>query len=95
LRISDLEIQNLKNSIYQFDKNAEIYLFGSRINDTQKGGDIDILIISQKITRKEKRTIRINFFQEFGEQKLDIIIEKSKNSFSNFTKTIFKKAIKL
>ena len=95
MRLSNLEIQNLKNSISKFDSKAEIYLFGSRADFQKSGGDIDILIISKTIGRKEKRKIRINFFQDFGEQKLDIILEKDVESFSTFTKTIFEKAIQL
>ena len=94
-RLTQNEILNLKNSISKFDKNAKIYLFGSRTDLEKRGGDIDILIISKLISRKEKRKIRIEFFREFGEQKLDIILEKDESNFSNFTKSIFDKAIKL
>lgn len=95
MRISNSEIQNLKKTTFKFDKNAEIYLFGSRADSEKMGGDVDILIISKSISRKEKREIRVSFFQEFGEQKLDILLEKNKDDFSTFTKTIFQKAIKL
>ena len=53
---------------------AECFLFGSRTDDTRKGGDIDILILSDKmIERKTLRQIKVAFFKQFGWQKLDLI----------------------
>ena len=94
MRLSNKEIQNLKTSVLSFDPNAKLYLFGSRADDSKKGGDIDILIISKVITKKEIRTIKFNFFDEFGEQKLDILVDEG--DFENpFIKMIFREAILL
>ena len=94
MRLSNKEIQNLKTSVLSFDPNAKLYLFGSRADDSKKGGDIDILIISKVITKKEIRTIKFNFFDEFGEQKLDILVDEG--NFENpFIKMIFREAILL
>lgn len=63
----------------RFDKDAKIYLFGSRVNDLARGGDIDILIISEKIGFIEKIKIQTGIFKELEEQKLDLVIEKDFN----------------
>ncbi len=56
------------------NQNAEPYLFGSRVHDDKKGGDIDLLILSDhKITIDDKMQFLVNFFEKFGEQKIDII----------------------
>lgn len=78
MRLSKDQIENLKNSINQFDPDAEVLLFGSRVNDELKGGDIDILILSKIISRKDIWKIKDNFFEKFGEQKLDIIVDDGK-----------------
>lgn len=53
---------------------AKLYLFGSRVNDNAKGGDIDILVVSENyIDKKVIRRIRIDFFKKFGWQKIDIV----------------------
>ncbi len=55
-------------------KNCELYLFGSRVDDSKKGGDIDILILSnERLKLKDKLQIKRKFYQQFGEQKIDLI----------------------
>lgn len=60
----------------KIDLEAKIYLFGSRVDDTQRGGDIDILIWSNKLTNEHKRKIRLNLYELLGEQKIDLVIAK-------------------
>jgi predicted nucleotidyltransferase len=62
-----------------FDGDAKIYLFGSRLNDLARGGDIDILVISGKIGFIEKVKIKSGIFKEIEEQKLDIVVKKDFN----------------
>lgn len=67
---------------------TELYLFGSRINNNAKGGDIDILLLSeQKIEIKKIRNFRISFYKKFGWQKIDLV------NFTKEDKSTFKKLI--
>lgn len=50
---------------------GEVYLFGSRTDELKKGGDIDLLFVSENIKKEDIRKFRIEFFKKFGEQKLD------------------------
>lgn len=79
MRLSQKEISAIKNNILSFDKNAKIYLFGSRTNDNAKGGDIDVLIISDKIGFNDKLKITTGIFKEIDEQKLDLVVKKDFN----------------
>jgi len=80
--------------VNELSKDAQLYLFGSRVDDTKRGGDIDLLIVSKSLTKKDLRFIRIDFFNYFGEQKIDIVLDNGE--FKNpFTKHIFKKAVLL
>lgn len=73
---------------------AELYLFGSRVDDTKKGGDIDLLIVSDELTKKDIRHLKIDFFKRFGEQKMDIVLDNG--TFLNpFHQIIRQKAILL
>ncbi len=42
MRLDALESEALKYALNDF--NGDVYLFGSRTDDTKKGGDIDILV---------------------------------------------------
>jgi len=72
MRLTQAEISNLKSSIFLIDKDASIYLFGSRVDDDAKGGDIDIAIYSGKFSLIEKVKVKYNFFNQFGEQRIDL-----------------------
>lgn len=80
MRLKEIEIEAIKTAVKKYDENAEIYLFGSRTDDTKKGGDIDILIISEKLKNKEIRKIRLEIFDLMGEQKIDIVTAPAINS---------------
>jgi predicted nucleotidyltransferase len=86
MRLTEKEIQIFKNQVLSFDKNAVIYLFGSRANDKAKGGDIDLLIVSDKIGFPEKIKIRAGIFNQMEEQKLDLIVRKDLDD--SFVKSI-------
>jgi hypothetical protein len=79
MRISTSEINNLLGSIKQIDQNASVYLFGGRIDNQKIGGNIEIAILSKLVSLKEKIEIKYNFYQDFGEQKLDLLIVRDKN----------------
>ena len=67
-------IQFLKNTIQKHCDECSIYIFGSRVDDTKKGGDIDVLLLSKKkISFQDKVQMKLAFYNKFGEQKLDIV----------------------
>lgn len=76
MRLNDSEKAAIKETINLFDDRAKIYLFGSRVDDTKKGGDIDLLIMSSKLTFEDKIKIRLKLFDKIGEQKIDLLIAK-------------------
>lgn len=94
MRLKEEEITVLKEKLFLLSNNAKIYLFGSRVDDTKRGGDIDLLIVSDELTKKDIQTLRLEFFKYFDEQKLDIVLDDGK--FTNpFTKYIFPKSVQL
>jgi predicted nucleotidyltransferase len=58
------------------DPDAEIYLFGSRTNDQAKGGDIDILVLSQRLTFKDQIKIKARIFKSLEEQAIHLVIAR-------------------
>jgi len=44
VRLKPDEIKKIKDAVYEYDKDAGIYTFGSRADLNKKGGDLDILV---------------------------------------------------
>lgn len=74
MRISESERQSIKEIFLKLDAAAKVYLFGSRVHDDKKGGDIDLLVLSQKITEQDRRKIKLSLYDALGEQKIDLLI---------------------
>jgi predicted nucleotidyltransferase len=74
MRLKDSEQFAILSTVKCLDKNARVYLFGSRVDDTKKGGDIDLLVMSDSLTREDKRTIKIKLYELLGEQKIDLVL---------------------
>ena len=74
MRLENQKAVLLKSLITKHLPKSNIYLFGSRVDESKKGGDIDILILADReLERKEKAFIEFTFFKKFGEQKLDLV----------------------
>jgi len=77
MRISAFEREVIVNAITSRDSEAGIWLFGSRADDSQKGGDIDIGILSGKIDFIKKLGIKSDICEKIGEQKIDLVVSKT------------------
>lgn len=80
MRLSSKQLSIIESAIRNRDPEASIYLFGSRVNDDAKGGDIDLLVISNLIEFRDEIAIRREILDEIGWQKLDLIVHPDKNS---------------
>lgn len=94
MRLTKDEILTLKLALEKLDPYADLYLFGSRVDDSKQGGDIDLLVISKKLTLDELINVRWVFYDKFGEQKMDLILDDGSLK-TAFVKKIFPGAIKL
>ena len=59
-----------------FGDDAHVYLFGSRIDESTKGGDIDLFVeLTKRIENPVAKTMQLNgaLQLELGMQKIDII----------------------
>jgi predicted nucleotidyltransferase len=67
-----------------FGADAEVWLFGSRVNDQAKGGDIDLYIeplISHaaKLVDAKLQFLR-ELHQKIGEQKIDVVLHPANST---------------
>ncbi len=94
VRLKEEEIKTLKEVILKYDPKAEIVLFGSRTDPNKKGGDIDLLVVSQKIGYRERRKIRVELLKRLGGRKIDLLVVKNPKE-TTFSELAYKYGVKL
>ena len=76
MRLSKIEKEALK---YAFDGiKGDFYLFGSRTDNSKKGGDIDILVYTKLPAYQTSKKITVRFFSKC-EAKIDVIVLDPEN----------------
>jgi predicted nucleotidyltransferase len=98
MRLTQYELISIKKAFKEVFQNGDIYLFGSRIDDDKKGGDIDLYIdlgcvIDIEIIIKKKAQFKLKLYDSIGEQKIDVVISTNKSR--NIEKVAIKDGIKL
>jgi predicted nucleotidyltransferase len=94
MRIQDYEREIILAAISRYAPDVEVYLFGSRADDTKRGGDIDLLLIGENMKMSSIRSIKIEIKDNLGDQKIDIVYESPENR-TNFGKMVQIDAVKL
>jgi predicted nucleotidyltransferase len=95
MRLTENEITAIKTVTKSvFGEEASAVLFGSRTEDSKKGGDIDLLIkYTGTISRDDLYQLKLKFLVQLkkiiGDQKIDILIDGGQAD-----KTIFKTVAK-
>ena len=51
----------------------EVYLFGSRLDPSRKGGEIDLLVFSKQDSFQLSQQITLRFFEKC-EEKIDVVV---------------------
>jgi predicted nucleotidyltransferase len=82
MRLTTDQIQAIRDAASStFGDKAAVWLFGSRVDDAKKGGDIDVLVRPAPMTDDEPfdKKIRMLILLErlLGERKVDVLIEQA------------------
>jgi predicted nucleotidyltransferase len=77
VRLTIKEQRAIKAIFNEVFGSGSIYLFGSRVDDAARGGDIDLYLVpSDKTTQYNKKiTFLVKLKQEIGEQKIDLVFQ--------------------
>ena len=78
MRLSDKQVEAIRTVVAEvFGEAAQIFLFGSRVDDTQRGGDIDLYIELPEMPEEQKQALEsrlwIRLQRTLGEQKIDVV----------------------
>ncbi|MBL4730628.1 MAG: nucleotidyltransferase domain-containing protein [Sulfurimonas sp.] len=78
MRLSKHSIESIKTVFQIVFKEGNIYLFGSRTDDTKKGGDIDLYIEVQDKTDLFEKKIKFlaRLKQKIQDQKIDVVFNE-------------------
>jgi hypothetical protein len=81
MRLEQLEIDSIKRAfVGSFLPHDHLWLFGSRVDDTKKGGDIDLYVETQETDVGIIQTMHHKFldllFDRIEEQKVDVVIKR-------------------
>ena len=68
MRIDEKTLKAIKEVF----ENKKVYLFGSRLDDNLKGGDID-LFVDEELSLKDLRKLKVKLLNKIGLQKIDLI----------------------
>lgn len=77
MRLTDFEVQAIRRAVSRhFEPHARVYLFGSRVDDTKKGGDIDLFVETNlqgtELLRAKLKTMS-DIQRAIGDRKIDIV----------------------
>ncbi|MGZ5077666.1 MAG: nucleotidyltransferase domain-containing protein [Methylobacter sp.] len=90
MRLTLFEISTIQHSARNiFGDTVKVYLFGSRVDDNKKGGDIDLYLVPDNKDNLYEKKIKFLSVLDMalGEQKIDVVIAKDQ------TRPIEKEAI--
>jgi len=77
MRLSVHDLSAIREETARMDPQAEIFLYGSRTDDAARGGDIDLLVVSDALGFREVLQLRRAILDRIGWQQLDLVVRRS------------------
>ncbi|MBN2782344.1 MAG: nucleotidyltransferase domain-containing protein [Campylobacterales bacterium] len=81
MRLTKYEIDSIKKAFNDTFGDGDIYLFGSRVDDAKRGGDIDLYIQTKDKDNllSKKIDFLVKLKENIGDQKVDVVISKDES----------------
>jgi predicted nucleotidyltransferase len=96
MRLTNQEIDIIKSTILNALTDSKIILFGSRVYDDKRGGDIDLLVqTKQKVDIQRQIKILAEMELKGIERKVDLLFQTPFTKEQNIVKTALKEGIVL
>ena len=80
MRLNEQQRSAIHSTVAEaFGAGASVWLFGSRVDDSKRGGDIDLLIETDQVDVNAITRAEITFLtklqMKLGEQKIDVLLD--------------------
>ena len=80
MRLSEQQHAAIRSTATEtFGVGARVWLFGSRVDDNKRGGDIDLLIETDQVDVNAVTRAEVTFLtklqMKMGEQKIDVLLD--------------------
>ncbi|WP_303908712.1 nucleotidyltransferase domain-containing protein [Thiohalomonas denitrificans] len=97
MRLSESQQQAIRETVLAEDPTASVYLFGSRTDDRQEGGDIDLYLETdiETGTLELKARLLNRLWERLGPQRIDLLLHRRGTPFSPFEREIHHSGIRL
>lgn len=98
MRLTEREQQIISSTMHRIFPSAKILLFGSRVDNNAKGGDIDLLVESPlELTELFKKKLEATALlqQQLGIQRIDILLKNSRTPLSPVIEEALTKGVPL
>lgn len=79
MRLTEAERSAALQAVAAADPQAEVWLHGSRVDDDARGGDIDLLVLSQRMGLSEKLDVLARLHAALGERRIDLTIARDES----------------
>jgi predicted nucleotidyltransferase len=76
MRLTASEITAIREETGRLDPKAEVYLYGSRVDDSARGGDVDLLVVSDTLGFRDVLRLRTRILDRIGWQQLDLLVRR-------------------
>jgi predicted nucleotidyltransferase len=82
MRLTESQRQTILAAVHAaVGADARVYLFGSRVDDSKRGGDIDLLIETDRLLTQRLpvlHAIETSLFRTFGDRKIDVLLKDAR-----------------
>lgn len=78
MRVTPEQVESIKLVFTKVFQKGELFLFGSRVDDQKKGGDIDLYIKPKDLSNElfnKKIAFLVALKSQIGDQKIDLVLE--------------------
>jgi predicted nucleotidyltransferase len=81
VRLNQQQIEAIKQTFAQVFGRGDLYLFGSRVDEQARGGDIDLYVVPTEFENLANKKIDflVKLKRQIGVQKIDLVLDRGAN----------------